>query len=305
MSGSDSDSSNPELGNKRTTLKRQRHELKVLSDTQKRELAKVRDKAEKKQLAGKHAEQTESLVKKHREELLSATNEADSVGYGGNTLSAESNNDEEELAAQSTSDASVSAAKAKHEKRQEIRRKQHEKRLQQQIERREALEEQRRNQGPDLRTKEWEDIEKRLAEFGLEIRKVDGDGHCMYRALEHQLKLKPRVDSSKRDITYMGLRQIAAETLREKRESFEPFLDEEYEAYCDKVQGTPHWGGEIELLALAEGLRRPIHVHRGLDVQDVKYGEEFDLDSTLHIAFHNHYLAAGPHYNTTNPVAKS
>eukprot|EP01068_Selenidium_serpulae_P012151 Selendium_serpulae@DN5777_c0_g1_i2.p4 len=126
----------------------------------------------------------------------------------------------------------------------------------------------------------------------------------MFRALEHELKLKP-LTSSKGPTTYTDLRKMAATMLRTKKEELEPFVDceEGYDSYCQKVEKTAEWGGEIELRVLAEALERPIVVHGGLEVADLTFGEQFDKDVTLHITFHKHYLSSGAHYNATNPIS--
>ena len=62
--------------------------------------------------------------------------------------------------------------------------------------------------------------------------------------------------------------------------------DAGYDRYCAAVEGSPVWGGNLELQALSAALRRAIHVHQasGL-VHD--FGAEFaDGPGALHLVLH-------------------
>ena len=59
------------------------------------------------------------------------------------------------------------------------------------------------------------------------------------------------------------LRQQTASELRANTAQYLPFLSlspQQFEVYCNKMASTSEWGGQVELLALTNVLRRPIEV---------------------------------------------
>ncbi|KAJ3219275.1 OTU domain-containing protein 6A [Dinochytrium kinnereticum] len=80
-----------------------------------------------------------------------------------------------------------------------------------------------------------------------------------------------------------SIRKIAADYLRNHCDSFLPFVagdmdkdltDEDYEKYCDDVENSATWGGQIELQALSQALKRQIHVFQ-MNTPVIKIGEDF------------------------------
>lgn len=94
---------------------------------------------------------------------------------------------------------------------------------------------------------------------------MPSDGDCMYRAIEHQLRLHQQ-----QTVDIQALRRAAAQQLRAHRQEYLPFListqgddvmgEVEYEHYCDQVEKTRCWGGNVELQALATHLDKEIQV---------------------------------------------
>lgn len=103
-----------------------------------------------------------------------------------------------------------------------------------------------------------------LNEMGLCLHDIPSDGDCMFKAIEHQLSLKGRKTN------VQELRSLCANEMRKRKDEFQPFLtntesddpmdDQRYNKYCDEIEKTKCWGGNIELQALSYGLSVPIKV---------------------------------------------
>jgi hypothetical protein len=62
------------------------------------------------------------------------------------------------------------------------------------------------------------------------------------------------------------------------------------------------WGSQLEIKALVNQLRVPIHIYTS-DAPVVKMGQEFaEEEDELLVAFHKHAYALGEHYNSIVPV---
>lgn len=94
--------------------------------------------------------------------------------------------------------------------------------------------------------------------------------------------------------------------MREHSEDFIPFIDcdgdpeENFASYCDIVENSNEWGGELEIRALAHALESPITVYSASS-KPRKFGEEFPGEPLL-ISYHKHYYALGAHYNAIIPA---
>jgi len=149
---------------------------------------------------------------------------------------------------------------------------------------------------------ETEKIKKLLAAKTLTFYEVPSDGNCMYVAILHQL--------NKGDVCYtmQQLRKIAADYMRNNQDDIMPFMDEiENEAqfikYCDDTERTPAWGGQLELRALSQVLRRRIEVVQA-EGRVIIVGEEF-IDPSLEpivLTYHRHMYGLGEHYNSVQQL---
>jgi hypothetical protein len=156
------------------------------------------------------------------------------------------------------------------------------------------------------------------------------DGHCMYRSVEHQLRVTKAgggvggvgSGSGSGDEeaggegegegegvpNYQELREMAADYIRAHREEFAPYLvpedeasdpAEHFEAYCNTIEETATWGGHLELQALAGALARRITVY-GVGMAPQVLGEGFEAEGAgLKLCFLRHALGLGEHYNST------
>ena len=142
---------------------------------------------------------------------------------------------------------------------------------------------------------------------GFKVHDIAADGHCLFRAVEHQLRYHS-VDGAKLRCSYDELRILASKHMIANRHDYEPFFDnaesknpkQTFLQYCQDMATSATWGGQLELRALSELLERPIHVYKASGPV-TKMGEQFTSASQiepLRISHHEHYYALGEHYNS-------
>ncbi|KAM4027299.1 deubiquitinase OTUD6B [Anomaloglossus baeobatrachus] len=144
-----------------------------------------------------------------------------------------------------------------------------------------------------------------LSQRQMQIKEIPSDGHCMYKAIEHQLKERDNM------ITLTSLRRQTAEYMLSHRNDFLPFLTnsttgemytpDEFEKYCTEVANTPAWGGQLELRALSHILQTPIEVIQA-DVSPIIIGEEYP-NSPITVLYMRHAYGLGEHYNSVEPLS--
>ncbi|XP_062346129.1 deubiquitinase OTUD6B isoform X4 [Cinclus cinclus] len=139
-----------------------------------------------------------------------------------------------------------------------------------------------------------------LAARQLEIKQIPSDGHCMYRAIEDQLK------DHQNSWTVATLRNQTAKYMQSHFDDFLPFLTnpntgdmysrEEFEKYCDDIANTAAWGGQLELRALSHILQTPIEVVQ-MDSPPIVVGEEYS-GKPITLVYMRHAYGLGEHYNS-------
>ena len=130
----------------------------------------------------------------------------------------------------------------------------------------------------------------------LEIAPIPSDGSCLFSAVAFHVKVGEISDSANSET----LRSLAAARLRSHRDEYEAFVDGDFDAYVAAV-ASDAWGGEVELRALSDLLKRAIVVFRQEDFRVI--GEDFfDKTTAIPVTFHNFQFAC-PHYNTLKKVA--
>lgn len=142
-----------------------------------------------------------------------------------------------------------------------------------------------------------------LSQRQLQIKQIPSDGHCMYRAIEHQLKERD-------NITLTSLRRQTADYMQSHTDDFLPFLtnsatgemytQDEFEKYCTEVANTPAWGGQLELRALSQILQTPIEVIQA-DASPILIGEEYS-NKPITVVYMRHAYGLGEHYNSVEPL---
>lgn len=173
--------------------------------------------------------------------------------------------------------------------------------------------------GPSERVLEIRAIDDKLKPLSLAIHDIPPDGHCLYAAVAHQLRLtghllldentdvKEQVPSRvEHDVWH--LRMVTANHMRSHRQDYIPFLetvdfrDDKFEEYCERLQSEAVWGGQVELRALATCLNVVIEVYSAsmplLIMGECEAGEE---SKHLRLSFHTSYYDLGDHYNSVVP----
>ncbi|CBZ52034.1 Similar to uniprot/P38747 Saccharomyces cerevisiae YHL013c, related [Neospora caninum Liverpool] len=347
--GDGSGSDGEEGGSRRKLLQKHRKEIKDLQAASKRALAAAKGKGAKQQLEREIRQKEADLLADHQRQLAALSrsggreeaakdsndqrNEQAEVGSAMASVNGSSSAACRSGDKTGASDASVSASPgesadavvntfaslrlyggddgprepARLSKAQQRRRK---KRAEEEA-REEALRLEREEAGPDPGQVEWEALRRHLASLNLAIHSIAADGHCMYRAICHQMQ---RICSQGVNpaASVETLRLKVADFLEEHREDFQLFLDdaaqtqEGFEDYCEKIRSTAEWGGEVELQVISKVLQRRIELASMNDGEFLilNYGEDCAADATpLRLAFHRHLLAAGGHYNSVVPAA--
>ncbi|XP_007198560.2 deubiquitinase OTUD6B isoform X1 [Balaenoptera acutorostrata] len=154
---------------------------------------------------------------------------------------------------------------------------------------------------------ESEKLAQILATRQLEIKQIPSDGHCMYRAIEDQLKEQ---DCS---LTVAALRCQTADYMQSHVEDFLPFLtnantgdmytSEEFRKYCDDIINTAAWGGQLELRALSHILRTPIEIIQA-DSPPLVVGEEYPKNPLI-LVYMRHAYGLGEHYNSVKRLVNT
>ncbi|XP_071557943.1 deubiquitinase OTUD6B isoform X2 [Temnothorax nylanderi] len=156
------------------------------------------------------------------------------------------------------------------------------------------------------RNVEIEAIKKILSERDLMIYEIPSDGHCLYNAVAHQLKINGKTPLSLHD-----LRTKTADYLRENMNDFLPFLSnpdsddlltpDEYEKYCNDVAETSAWGGAVELQVLSRILKCPIEVIQATGAPYI-IGDDYSNGKKVILTYHRHMYELGAHYNSVTKL---
>ncbi|KAI9325966.1 hypothetical protein DFJ73DRAFT_632934, partial [Zopfochytrium polystomum] len=161
----------------------------------------------------------------------------------------------------------------------------------------------------NMKEVESEAISSIIKARNLQLVEIKADGHCLYNALRHQLSSLDGQDQ----LTYSDIRKLAADHMRAHSDDFLPFLvddngdvmsEAKFEKYCDDVERSATWGGQLEIQAVAMALQREIHVIQ-MGSPPIVIGEDFRSESRapLILSYHRHYFGLGAHYNSVLPCA--
>ncbi|XP_067281854.1 deubiquitinase OTUD6B isoform X1 [Pseudorasbora parva] len=147
-------------------------------------------------------------------------------------------------------------------------------------------------------------LRQKLVERHLQIKEISSDGHCMYRAVEDQLKERGPT------LCLKELRAQTAQYMRSHADDFLPFLTDpnsgdmytadEFEKYCNDVADTAAWGGQLELKALSLVLQLPIEVIQA-ESPSIIIGEEYNKPP-ITLIYMRHAYGLGEHYNSVEPL---
>ncbi|XP_050797178.1 deubiquitinase OTUD6B isoform X3 [Gopherus flavomarginatus] len=246
------------------------------------------DKKRRKQLIDDVARLEAEMEQKHKEELkqlketLPEQNKVDSVADSIASFQLEERE-------QQMQQPRISKAQKRREKKAALEK-----------EREERIAEAERENLTGARHLESQKLAQILAARQLEIKQIPSDGHCMYRAIEDQLK------NQQNSWTVATLRSQTAEYMQSHVDDFLPFLTNpntgdmysrgEFEKYCDDIVNTAAWGGQLELRALSHILQKPIEVVQ-MDSPPIIVGGEYS-SKPLILVYMRHAYGLGEHYNS-------
>lgn len=155
----------------------------------------------------------------------------------------------------------------------------------------------------DYRKIEMELMHRLLAAQNLQLHEIQPDGHCLFRSIEDQLRLRHQIT----EISVTQLRKQAAHYIRQHPDDFTPYLFDEttlslrdLSEYTKELEETAMWGSDMELLALSRVYGCPIRVLVAGSAPIV-FNEEAE-DPELVVAFYKHLYGLGEHYNSCRTI---
>ncbi|XP_022834380.1 OTU domain-containing protein 6B [Spodoptera litura] len=244
------------------------------------------DKTKKKELTAEILRLETEMDARHQQEIDSANKNTNEL-LNTNEPDPAFNNVENEL-------SKVKISKAQ---------KRRDKKSQQEKERDELIKQQEQENRHGPRNIELQEINNKLKERGLKIFMIPSDGDCLYKAVSHQLSI-----IKQKDVSVDELRGSAAKYIRHNKGDFLPFMthpdtfemltDEDFEEYCDKLENTKVWGGQVEVRALSNSLQCPITIIQATGPGSIDQGDEYEKPPLI-ITYHRHMYGLGEHYNST------
>ncbi|KAF7408053.1 OTU domain-containing protein 6B [Vespula maculifrons] len=277
--------------------KRERKELQAQIQILKKSICKG-DKKKKKEVADEIARKEENLEKRQDEELARWK------------ISQVTLNDTDTENLEETYDINDIESKESEKVQQRISKAQRRryKKENAERERNQRIIEQEAFDVYGKRNVEMQSIQKILYERDLMLYEIPSDGHCLYNAVAHQLKMLGEIPFSLHD-----LRMKTAIYLRQNRNDFLPFISnpdsdqllspEQYEKYCNDIVETCTWGGAIELQVLSRILERQIEVIQATGTPYI-VGDEFSKKKRIILTYHRYMYELGAHYNSVTKFVK-
>ena len=259
---------------------RQQRERDELENEISKMLAAAKSKNERKRLNQQAEKMRRDLYEKHESEA------EDPAVALARQISEQSGEAPTPAANPAPEDDAAAKAEQKKQQNRERRQRKQQKKMQMEHEFAENLK--------NVRTKgeiEIEELTAQLHKIHLKMHPVMGDGHCLYRAVAFNLARAGRQEFSE----FTAVRAACADEMRKNREKYQDFVGAEcYDAYCDKVQNSAEWGGEVELSALSNAFQMSFIVHRR-GQEPMKHG---DYETTSQVAFLEFFTTSGGHYNS-------
>jgi len=180
----------------------------------------------------------------------------------------------------------------------------------QEIEREKRISQEKQN-NPSQKELEEKELKAKLQPLFLDFKQIPPDGNCLYAAIADQLELQGHQVEKNH---YLYLRKLTADYMLRHADEFMPFLDipsgkalneGEFRRYCNEIENSSSWGGQLELKALSSALELPILVYTAdADSPPIEMGAEF-LSSVepLRLSYHRHAYSLGEHYNSVIPIS--
>ena len=136
-------------------------------------------------------------------------------------------------------------------------------------------------------------------------KEIQPDGHCLFSAVADQLEQSAIPlgaalgDQPQPQLPYKVVRRAAAGYMQAHGDDFAGFLEEPLDSYVAKIRDTAEWGGQLELLALANTYNVEIHVIQDGRTEVVSPTIEGDEEpKKIWLAYYRHGYGLGEHYNS-------
>lgn len=158
---------------------------------------------------------------------------------------------------------------------------------------------------PDLQKLERESLDLLCNTLHLKQVDIRPDGHCLFASILDQLKYRHKHISEDYDV--YKLRKLACEYINKNRDDFIPYLFDEttmqlqdIDEYIKEMETTAKWGGEIEIIALANIFDCPISVL--ISGQATHRVNESGSNPELKLVYYKHGYSLGEHYNSLHDL---
>ncbi|KUI74281.1 OTU domain-containing protein 2 [Cytospora mali] len=159
----------------------------------------------------------------------------------------------------------------------------------------------------DHRGAEKKYMEDEFKKHGLVEQEIRPDGHCLFSAVADQLQQRSiPLGGEDREPGYKTVRRKAAGYIGEHGDEYAGFLEEDLESYVRKMRDTAEWGGQIELLAVANVYGVEIHVVQDRQTEVIRPAEAAAVegdDKRIWLAYYRHGYGLGEHYNSLRKKA--
>ncbi|KAL6943008.1 hypothetical protein ACO0RG_001982 [Hanseniaspora osmophila] len=182
---------------------------------------------------------------------------------------------------------------------------------------------------PDLKKMEQDTLDKIFAMNNVRPYDIQPDGHCLFASILDQLQTR-HVGKKNTEImehynipndvaaqvkqkpieqwNVADLRSLAANHVREHKDNFIPYLFDEatmslldINDYTEEIEKTAKWGGDVELIALANVFNCCISIifsgRSTLKINDLE-NEQTPRNPELKLVYYKHTYALGEHYNS-------
>ncbi|NXS63856.1 OTUD3 protein, partial [Brachypteracias leptosomus] len=135
-------------------------------------------------------------------------------------------------------------------------------------------------------------LARQLRALGLKLREVPGDGNCLFRALGDQLEGHSR--------NHLRHRQETVEYMREQREDFEPFVEDDvpFEKHVSNLAQPGTFAGNDAIVAFARNNQLNVVIHQlNAPLWQIRGTEKSNVRE-LHIAYRY-----GEHYDSVRSIS--
>lgn len=301
------------VGGEEELLQRHRREKKELqAKIQQLKKTVNKDKKKKKEVLEEIEQMEKEMKERHVREVdelkqtedKEVTEEEEEVAGGVGRVSLEAEEEEEEGGNEAPPPPSPPAHQEElgGEKKLSKAEKRRQRKAEANREREARIRVEEANNKYSARSVEAEKLKELLRDRQLKMHEIEPDGNCMYAAIAHQ---------AGQDTTVSSLRAQAEQFIRTNYADFAPFITDpktgemltpdQFSEYCDLIIKTPAWGGQPELRALSQVLKRRIEVLQA-EGTPIVFGEDWTQHETIHLAYYRHYYGLGEHYNSVTPL---